>query len=431
MRLKEFIDKNGNKVNIRSTGNTSKSTSSSGDYKKRLEKLIDYHIAHKNKDVVNYKKNINPYSCQYIEKHSGGIGGYIKELAVGFNIAGDWNFVVYIDNKKIDRKSGNGWEKFVYEISFYLALPHITSDPDYQELLEFVDSKGNKISLSSQKTPDKTPPSSSGYRERFKKLLDYATKHKSPEVVHINNTTISEDGFFYSVMKKEGISVRDFDINVYIRKSSEAWRMRIFWDNSLDSEITGTGYTNLLKELRKYITVPVAGTPEYRDLMFEDSRSTFTEWVDKNGNKVDLKNSSSQSAPKTNNEKFIYLLDYMQKRNKTSTVKTINKTEVVKVDDTGFIYKESITMNGIDCIVTLIVDFGSKYNSASTAWKYKLYLDNNLIEEIKGVGWGELLNSLKGNFHVPAQGSKEYESICESLDYSYADDFREYENLWD
>jgi hypothetical protein len=44
--------------------------------------------------------------------------------------------MIFMDSKQIKEKHGKGWDKFVWEISFYLNLPEVTTDPEYQDLLE-------------------------------------------------------------------------------------------------------------------------------------------------------------------------------------------------------------------------------------------------------------------------------------------------------
>lgn len=180
MKLKEWKDANGNKVSLNNT--STKNTASSGDYKKRFEKLLDYHIAHRDKDVVRYKKDAQPYGFSYSERHSGGLGGYQTDIVGSFDKNGNWDFRAYMDNKELTKKKGNGWDTFVYEISFYLALPPVTTDPEYQDLLtEWVDAKGNKITLNTSATSQSTSSSNKNYpdqTDRYKRLLAQITSDK-------------------------------------------------------------------------------------------------------------------------------------------------------------------------------------------------------------------------------------------------------------
>jgi len=174
MRLREWQDANGKKIST--TSSAQASAKPSGDYKKKLEKLIDYHIAHKGPDVKasSIKKDINPYDFHYTEYHRGGIGGYQTDIVGSFDKKGDWGFSVFMDGKQTAGKRGSGWDRFVYDISFYLALPPVTTDPEYQDLLEWVDAKGNKINTN---TSTSSQPASNGTKNypsqeyRYKRLL--------------------------------------------------------------------------------------------------------------------------------------------------------------------------------------------------------------------------------------------------------------------
>ena len=269
------------------------------------------------------------------------------------------------------------------------------------KLNEWKDSKGNKVTTS----PASTATSSGSFKKRFEKLLDYASTHKGPAVHKTTIKSLSDDGFFYTEEKRGGYSFYDVDINVYIGTLTEAWRLRVYIDNRLDVDLSGQGWTSLLKELRQYITVPVVSTPEYKDLL--------TEWLDSTGKKVNLNTSSApaKASSKTNKEKFTSLLYYM-KKNKSSDV---YKVEVTRLDDGGFTYKEYRKKStGYEYTLTISVGY-SRFNSQ---WKYELYMDQSLIEEKSGSGFNELVNNLYAYFNTPKPGTKEYQSLCEWVDKS-------------
>ena len=153
-------------------------------------------------------------------------------------------------------------------------------------LKEWLDSKGNRINTGS--STGQVAKTSGGFKERFKKLLDYASKHKGPAVHKTTIKSLSDDGFFYTEERRGGYSFYDVDINVYIGELTEAWRLRVYIDNKPEADLSGTGWPELLKQLRAYITVPVPTTPEYKDLL--------TEWVDAKGNKVSTSTSSKATS---------------------------------------------------------------------------------------------------------------------------------------
>lgn len=288
-------------------------------------------------------------------------------------------------------------------------------------LHEWKDSKGNKVNLtSSAPAPVSTSSTKGGYWERFNRLLFYHVNHKSPAVDKIVRTKVSKDGFHYTEHYRAGLSGYDKDVVVKIDLATESWTLQTYIDGKPYLGGAGDGYTNLLKELRKHLTIPVTGTPEFMNLL--------TEWVDSNGKKVSL-NTSTSSQPastassKTNKEKFTSLLYHMMK-NKSSLV---DKAEVVRLDDGGFTYKEhyKLTATASEYTLTLLVGY-SRFNSS---WRYELYMDTSLMKEFYGSGWEDLLEELEKYFHVPKAGSPEYKKLCESA--SIAEDFKLYENLWE
>lgn len=172
MKLNEWKDASGKKITVPIKSSSGNKTSSGG-FKKRLEKLVDYHIAHKDKSVDKIvERYVADYGFIYSEHHGGGIGGYTKKITALIDKDENWEYSVFMDDKKLLQSSGKTWEKFVYSISDYLALPLVTSDPDYQELLkEWVDTSGKKINISSQNSSPAALVNSKDQTERYKKLL--------------------------------------------------------------------------------------------------------------------------------------------------------------------------------------------------------------------------------------------------------------------
>lgn len=439
MRLKEFVDKDGNKINLpRSTGNASgNNKTSSGDYKKRFEKLLNYHIAHKDKSVDKvFPPNIMPYGFTYVEHHGDGINGYTNKVTAAITYdTEEWVFNVYMDGREVARKTGKTWEKFVYEISFYLALPQVSSDPEYQELLEFVDVSGKKVNLPRASTK-KTVTTKGSYWKRFEKLLEYAIAHKASNVGFISLKDITDTYLEFIEYYSRG----NVDHTVYritIDPATEEWNIKVDCSNGTKDNDSGTGWANLLKQLRYYITIPVVGTPEYKDLMFEDSKDSFLkEFVDAKGNKVTLPRStntsstatSSQPASKTNKEKFEELVIYM----KYYQVPYTTRIDVVRLDNTGFKIDIGRKPPGVkEYIITIEL----AHSRLDSYWEFVIYRNGDYEDDASGKGWAELLKALRdsefGTYAtIPKPGSMEYDYLCESATSSLADDFKLYESLW-
>jgi hypothetical protein len=301
-------------------------------------------------------------------------------------------------------------------------------------LKEFIDKNGNKVNIRSTGNASKSSSgtSSGGFKKRFEKLIDYATKHRYSKITKVEVTKLTEDSLEFAEYYDGGAIV---DYKIYIGPATEAWHVEAFTTiiNAKDREkvddLVGTGWPELLKSLRPYITIPVATTPEYKDLMFEDSKDSFLkEFVDSKGNKVNLPRASSTVASskssKPNREKFEELTDYM-KANKSIHV---TKAEVTRLDDSGFTYKETIDSSVAgNTIFNVVVCNHSRF---SDAWNCEVYRNQKIVEDTLGHGWEDLLKMLDNNyFNVPTVGSAEHKSLCESP--SFADDFKTYENLWD
>ena len=303
------------------------------------------------------------------------------------------------------------------------------------KLNEWKDKDGNPINLNTNSVSNKT--STGSFKRRLDKLIKYYGQHLPGNVDNLVVTLLTDDSLVFEEHLHNNMKI---NYNIYIGPATEAWRLKIFVDGTLAEDLSGMGWIDLLKTLRTYITVPVTTTPAYKELL--------TEWVDKDGNKINLNNSSTStpttsSPTKTHKEKFEELTTYM----KVHAGKTVDKAEVLRIDAGGFTYKEHRTSaTGNDFTLTVLVGY-SRFNEQ---WKYELYMDTSLIEEKRGDGFKELIHYLYDYFNTPMPGSKECLSLCEWVDEkgnkidltknssttsqsgsSIADDFRTYENLWD
>lgn len=164
------------------------------------------------------------------------------------------------------------------------------------ELKEWKTSTGDKVNLTQSTGSQGT--STGSFKKRLDKLITYYGQHlpagiKSIKVNLLTNDTIS----FTEYYDNSDFDITDFEI--YIGPMTEAWRLKSTINGKLADDIAGQGWTELLKTLRAYITVPVTGTPEYRALL--------TEWVDSQGKKVSTTSSgSSQPAPAIKSLNTVY-----------------------------------------------------------------------------------------------------------------------------
>jgi hypothetical protein len=130
---------------------------------------------------------------------------------------------------------------------------------------------GTSGQVTSGSSSASTSSTKGGYWERFNRLLFYHVNYKSPAVDKIVRTQVRKDGFHYTEHHRAGLSGYDKDVIVKIDPATESWTLQTYIDGKPHLGGAGDGYTNLLKELRKYLTLPVAGTPEYTKLLTESA----------------------------------------------------------------------------------------------------------------------------------------------------------------
>ncbi len=290
-------------------------------------------------------------------------------------------------------------------------------------LNEWLDANGKKVNSGS--TGNASTTSSGSFKNRLEKLFNYNAGHKSPGVDKVELKKLTDDTLEFAEHfgEDEDEDCLIIDTKIYIEPTTEAWHFESFTTINGKSEkaddISGEGWTELLKTLRAYITVPVTTTPEYKNLL--------TEWVDANGKKVSLSSSAPvTSATKTNKEKFTELLQYMVDH-KLASVLTV---DISRVDENGFTYRELRQPVGLEPKYELatIVNYG--YGQNNSSWQVSVYKSGKNIDVITGEGWEDLLGALDIRYNIPDPGTPEYKSICESATSSIAEDFKLYENLW-
>lgn len=276
-------------------------------------------------------------------------------------------------------------------------------------LKEFIDKNGNKVNLPKTGGAPKSSSgtSSGGFKKRFEKLIDYATKHRYSKITKVEVTKLTEDSLEFAEYYDGGAIV---DYKIYIGPATEAWHVEAYTTiiNAKDREkvddIVGTGWPELLKSLRPYITIPVATTPEYKDLIFEDSKETFLkEFVDSKGNKVSLKNSTA-SKPVSNIPDQTYRFERL-----VAQIKADKLCDIRVHGLTG-----SVLAFTTDKSVTV------RLERKASSHPYILQIGNHADAY---TDYDEVLEILID------EGIIANTDLCESA--SFAEDFQQYENLWD
>jgi hypothetical protein len=265
-------------------------------------------------------------------------------------------------------------------------------------LKEWKDANGNKVSSSS--TTNNSPSNSSGsFKKRLDKLITYYGQHLPAEVDFITVNLLTNDTLDFTEFYNDRSSA---SYNIYIGPTTEAWRLKITVQGKLKDDLAGQGWTELLKTLRTYITVPVVSTPEYKELL--------KEWVDSKGNKVST-SSSSTPQPTTSAKP-------------QSQVKRYSKL-LKQIDTDGLSTRRINKFNDTTLDITVNT---AKRHDLNLRMEYQPVTDDYIFtvdgKTSKGWAWFEDILEL-----LIIGGVIKNTNLCESA--SFAEDFELYENLWD
>lgn len=296
------------------TASGTKINNSQTFYKEKLQKLVDFHIdatlAHDAKAHGRWKptfdmniKALDETSdsafLTYTEKFYQGQDPNVKtRLIDAFYNKQTKQFKIrfFLNNKLTLKKDGDSFNEMMEELCFFLRGPRFGT-PERQDLMEWVDKNGNKITVSSRATnitPTKQHPLNWPYANRFEKIIDYHIKHTPG--IKVLKKDIMKFVFQYAEQKVNGVII---DIIAGI-DDKEDYHIKVFQDRTIELDtFWGKGYENFLTDLEKYMMLPTnKRDPEYQNLLVE---SVLTEFVDKNGNQVTLKSTATPSTNSTAN----------------------------------------------------------------------------------------------------------------------------------
>lgn len=406
MKLNEFVDKNGNKINLNSpaVSNQTSTGSSNTGFKKRFEKLLAYHIMHRRKTVDDYKViYVSEDTFHYKEHHTSPKEATIEIIAFIGERTGAWRLQVFGDGNKLDDLSGMEWVNLIKALRTYLNLP-TTGTPEYKNLLtEWVDKNGNKVSLnnsSSQATSNTSTKTTKTNKEKFEELTKYMQKHKDSEVTIAQKTKLTDTEFYYEEFHEPTANGKGYYVEVAIKYSrfTASFHIEIVVAGKPLEDHYADNWEDLLRYLKPYFNVPYSGSKEHKSLC---------EWVDSNGNKVNLNNSSMQSASKTSTKNY---------PDQTYRYKKL----LAQIDADGLFRKYHINL--LDDRI-LAVELG---NGVGVKIIFKPYVPCYLVqvagEDTTCTDWTAVLK------HLIIEGIIGDTDLCESA--SFADDFKTYENLW-
>jgi hypothetical protein len=266
-----------------------KTSSSSGGYKKRFEKLIKYHIDHASSELERVNnKVINEYGFHLSEHYNTGSDEFNRTIIVSVNKYTDEFFLsIFVDGKEVYHNVYKSYEE-VLEIltDTYMFLPD-EGTPDYDDLLTESLNEWKLMNPPASSSAPSSTGSFESYKNRFNKLFDYATKHKHYSVVGTEIKKLSEDEhtsmFHFTHHVLGGAQGFDYDLEIIlaINKPQGNWFLLVYEFDGKGhdkiADLTGSSYSSLLITLSDYIEVPAAGSSEYKDLLQESINASIAD----------------------------------------------------------------------------------------------------------------------------------------------------------
>lgn len=124
------------------------------------------------------------------------------------------------------------------------------------------------------KTNNSSTTSSTGYKNRFKKLIDYAQAHTTPIVTKTEVVKLDNYSFEYKEYFEKNGTEWTSSVIVNTSRFDNKWAIKHFIDDNFNSSKAGEGYEDLIRALGFYMNTPNYGTPEYDNLLVESLTET-------------------------------------------------------------------------------------------------------------------------------------------------------------
>ena len=264
--------------------------SSTTGFKKRFEKLIKYHSSNLPIDV-DYAR-IDLLAKDRLEFTGQYDDGKEVEYKISIDPTSEaWQVKIFV-NKQLDEElKGTGWPELLKALRPYIVVPK-TIEPEYKNLLTEWVAMNNKTS-------------STGYKNRFEKLINYHINHASSELESITKKDIKPYGFHLGEHYNAGSQEFDRDIIVSVNKNTDEFFIRIFVDGKVVYQNNYEGYEKVLEILTgSYMFLPNKGTQDYNELLTE----SFNEWKFMNPPKASQLASSNQKNYPSQEERYKRLL---------------------------------------------------------------------------------------------------------------------------
>jgi hypothetical protein len=242
--------------------NKTNSTASSG-YKKRFEKLINYHINHASSELESItKKDIKDDSFHLSEHYNTGKSEFDREIKVSYSIKNNtFIFSIRIDNILVENKTVDSYEKLVERLGSYMFLPD-EGTSEYEDLLVEWVVMNNATTSSSQPAP----ASAKTNKEKFTELVSYMQQHKSASVIFTSVNGPNDTGFEYEEQRASA-DESEYNLSVEVSLSKQdLFTIQVNKNSKRVYTIVAKGWEDLLRYLRIYFHAPNMGSPEYISL---------------------------------------------------------------------------------------------------------------------------------------------------------------------
>ena len=254
MKLNEFVDKNGKKVNLNNSSSTSPAikASSTIDYpsqKNNYEKLLKQ---------IDSDKLFRKYTADRLDDR-------VVKLTLGNGVEVSIIYKPYVPCYLVQVDGEDMYCDRWEEVLKHLVIEGIIGDTT---LCEWLDSKGNKINLNSSSTSQASSSTSTKTnKEKFKELTDYMIAHKGSLTSKAEVVRLDDGGFTYKENWYSS-SGQDYTLTLLVGHSrfNSSWKFELYMDTSLVKEVQGDGWEKLLEELEVYFHVPKAGAKEYKEI---------------------------------------------------------------------------------------------------------------------------------------------------------------------
>ena len=144
-----------------------------------------------------------------------------------------------------------------------------------QRLYEWKQMNTTKATTSNNSSAGTSGVAKNKFKNRFKKLIDYAQTHTAPIVTKTEVVKLEEYSFEY----KEYLETDDeyywtSTVTVNTSRFDDKWSIRVKTDETTRATKFGEGYEDLIRALGFYMNTPNYGTPEYDDLLVESLTET-------------------------------------------------------------------------------------------------------------------------------------------------------------